>query len=341
MSLRCSAYTLQRFIPATQGISDQTESNPCPLNGDEISSFYEDVVNSEASSNTRVKVNKKPSPNSSRGSIPTAEVSNSTHPDVNHFLLCAQTDDISGLEHCLQQGIDINVKDHFGWSALMCAACSGASLAVKYLLDHNADQRIHDKTGLTAWKLAHRKGHSGIIDLLLSQRRYQPLNVKIKIEKQPDPVEDTPPVPFVCEICKETINEVSKERHQTSLLHQFNRSKAGLSSGFTQYHIPENNVGFQLMLKDGWNRELGLGPAGSGVKYPPKTVLKRDRQGFGSEAKQKAKITHFGPKDTNAVKYHKIPTPKQSTTNRHERLLNERRARRKEMEFRREWHSLD
>ena len=32
-----------------------------------------------------------------------------------------------------------------------------------------------------------------------------------------------------------------------------------------------------------------------------KTILKQDRQGFGSKSKEKAKITHFSARDTSAV----------------------------------------
>ena len=46
---------------------------------------------------------------------------------------------------------------------------------------------------------------------------------------------------------------------------------------------------------------LGLGPEGTGRKFPVKTVLKKDRLGLGSKQKSKARITHFSPKDLAAV----------------------------------------
>ena len=46
---------------------------------------------------------------------------------------------------------------------------------------------------------------------------------------------------------------------------------------------------------------LGLGPEGTGRKYPVKTILKQDRSGLGSKNKEKAKITHFSACDTSAV----------------------------------------
>ena len=46
----------------------------------------------------------------------------------------------------------------------------------------------------------------------------------------------------------------------------------------------------------------GLGPEGIGRKFPVKTVLKRDRSGFGIGTNKKARVTHFGPGDESAIK---------------------------------------
>ncbi|CAG5101374.1 Similar to Gpank1: G patch domain and ankyrin repeat-containing protein 1 (Mus musculus) [Cotesia congregata] len=53
------------------------------------------------------------------------------------------------------------------------------------------------------------------------------------------------------------------------------------------------------MLNNGWNDRNGLGPYGSGLKYPVKTILKRDRRGLGEKPYQKPKITHFKSNDIN------------------------------------------
>lgn len=53
----------------------------------------------------------------------------------------------------------------------------------------------------------------------------------------------------------------------------------------------------------------GLGPQGTGRRYPIATVLKRNRNGlgwhkagrFGDGAKECARITHFAPRDSKAV----------------------------------------
>ena len=56
------------------------------------------------------------------------------------------------------------------------------------------------------------------------------------------------------------------------------------------------------MVNQGWNAEKGLRPENSGVKFPVKSVLKRNRKSLGALAKGKTKITHFGPGDESAVK---------------------------------------
>lgn len=54
----------------------------------------------------------------------------------------------------------------------------------------------------------------------------------------------------------------------------------------------------------------GLGPEGTGRKFPVKTILKQDRLGLGSKQKSKSRVTHFSPKDSAAV-----VAPKQSYSN--------------------------
>ena len=75
----------------------------------------------------------------------------------------------------------------------------------------------------------------------------------------------------------------------------------------------------------------GLGPAGVGRKYPVKTVLKRDRLGFGNKGCQPARVTHFGPHDHSSVKRRKSITEKEKNrgtmrkTCRRERVAKEKK----------------
>ena len=105
--------------------------------------------------------------------------------------------------------------------------------------------------------------------------------------------------------------------HLTSVLHIYNAGKRGIThSGIM---IPESNIGlnvfiddkayvvlgYKLLKKKGWTEEQGLGKQGEGHKFPVRTILKRNRTGFGLE-KVKAKVTHFRPHDIRAIQHEKL-----------------------------------
>ncbi|GBN97696.1 hypothetical protein AVEN_80732-1, partial [Araneus ventricosus] len=99
-----------------------------------------------------------------------------------------------------------------------------------------------------------------------------------------------------CSDCKVSY-KTSSIVHERSIAHLLVKSKSDLS---TFYHIPENNKGFQIMLKSGWDKNKGLGPNADGRKFPIKTVFKQDRSCIGKN-KEVPKVTHFNANDETAV----------------------------------------
>ena len=96
---------------------------------------------------------------------------------------------------------------------------------------------------------------------------------------------------------------------------------------------------------------MGLGPCGKGKLYPVKTVLKRDKHGLGLEVSgneslsthsKKPKVTHFAAYDSSSVKSHTSTsrTESSSTLSRKERIQKNNKARRNEIDFRREFMTL-
>ncbi|TNN23520.1 G patch domain and ankyrin repeat-containing protein 1 [Liparis tanakae] len=57
-----------------------------------------------------------------------------------------------------------------------------------------------------------------------------------------------------------------------------------------------------MMVRCGWKPGSGLGPEGEGPQQPVPTVLKRDQTGLGFGHTKRAKVTHFQPRDCDAVK---------------------------------------
>ncbi|GFR30197.1 g-patch domain-containing protein [Trichonephila clavata] len=94
--------------------------------------------------------------------------------------------------------------------------------------------------------------------------------------------------------CRECIRvyKVSKTTHEQSAAHLLSIKK---SESFTFYHIPENNKGFQMMLKSGWDKHKGLGVNSDGRKFPIETVFKKDRSVIGKN-EEMPKVSHFNTK---------------------------------------------
>lgn len=124
-------------------------------------------------------------------------------------------------------------------------------------------------------------------------------------------------------MCQSHYSEDTVALHERSTAHLFNRQDPLPP---TRYHIPENNVGFQLMVKGGWDQEAGLGPEGAGRRFPIQTVLKRDQKGLGFHSNLKPKVTHFNAHDRSAVEQPKGQRPRTERA----ATVGKREARRRE-----------
>lgn len=149
--------------------------------------------------------------------------------------------------------------------------------------------------------------------------------------------------PKSADFCSDCEKSSEDSRHKSSINHQL-RSASSKSTVKTVYGIPERNRGFRLLLDSGWDRERGLGPEGKeGRKLPIKTVLKKDRKGFGAESDSKPRVTHYpnniteGVTKNNKKKYANLRIEKSSTIRKRDKIkkeLNEAALARK---FRREF----
>ena len=173
---------------------------------------------------------------------------------VNDFLKYAQEGNLIGLQTLLfHYNIDINACDQFSWTALMCAARSGHFHVVKYLLEKGALwSHLKDPGGRTALDLAKFGGHWNIVELLLTcdghavskhkQRNQTHLEEGFLSNSK-----------FWCTVCEQQFTDDQK-KHQCSTVHLFNRQGRPQR---TFYYIPEDNIGYQMLLNSGWNKEQG------------------------------------------------------------------------------------
>lgn len=245
--------------------------------------------------------------------------------DENLLFRAALNDDIKTVSSMNFTGNDVNKCDPFGWSALMMAACEGSRKVCKFLLNQQCDINITDRSGNSALSLAKAKNRTEIIVMLDEKIR----NVH-KTDTASDETTVQPPMfePFWCEECQQTFKETTKESHNTSTLHRFNRKNSFQFS--RRYFIPDSNVGFKMMLRQGWNRECGLGPNNEGKLYPVKTTIRKPRSGLGVK-QDSARVTHYSAFDRDAIKW-RPSAPKAKTKKQLERDSNKNR--RKEIALR-------
>ncbi|XP_030025294.1 G patch domain and ankyrin repeat-containing protein 1 homolog [Manduca sexta] len=191
--------------------------------------------------------------------------------------LTVQNNDVDTLRQVLDNCPDkINTIDEFGWSLLMIACQANSIDTARELLLRGADISVRDKAGNSARSLVIKNKNYQLADILLSHRTKSPDTIrndepKVKLKEN-----------YHCETCNKVFAD--KEEHLSSTIHNINASRGKKPTA--NFVIPSSNKGYQLMLKDGWDRLSGLGPDGSGKKYPIKTVQKIDRKGLGHEKRK-------------------------------------------------------
>ena len=277
------SYFLQRFVSPKEGkdgiFNSKKGKTNCDgrgnMSGEEAKTFYETVLSSRCSDMQRavaLKVHtgeqdksrkgrsdkQNTSDNSSTQTVGSRSqkrslTSSSNHRLVNKFLQNAQEGNLRQVQELLSDySIDINVCDQYSWTAVMCASHDGQIHVVKYLLEKGACwTHYKDLQGRTALDLAKLAGHFDVVELLTSFRR-QTKSKQNKICKESCSSKNNK-TKFWCSICEQEFTD-GKKIHEGSTVHLFNIQRKPRR---TFYYIPEGNVGYQMMLKSGWNEDQG------------------------------------------------------------------------------------
>lgn len=287
---------LKRFIRA--GVAEQEKGKVAierhtidGVSGAEVQQFYQEILETpETKSKSQTESTTK-APSRVKEKKPPLQPF-----DKNKFFRLAIGNNVNELSQmCISEEEQLNSKDNYNWTALMMAACEGAADTVAWLLQLGASTEVADKSGNTALQLARSRGHAGIMQLLEAAE---------SSFTEPDDEEEstaTAIAPFYCRVCQREYSESTWREHQTSTVHQFNM-KSLPAHRLQKFNIPARNRGLQLMLKQGWDREHGLGPTQNGRLYPVKTVLWKQRTGLGIQ-QSPARVTHFQAFDLNATRY--------------------------------------
>ena len=89
--------------------------------------------------------------------------------DVTALMRAARDGERSNVTALLNQGVDINAKDSYGWTALIYASAKGDASIVKALLEKNADVNAKTPENYTALHAATGYGHKSVVKLLLEK----------------------------------------------------------------------------------------------------------------------------------------------------------------------------
>ncbi|XP_069799830.1 G patch domain and ankyrin repeat-containing protein 1 [Dendropsophus ebraccatus] len=304
------------------------------ISGEEAKTFYESLVSGEGEKSKKPRKRRRVTPATHEGTAgqpqhrPAMAVSADTDMRNGHQLLtCSQHGDLKGVKRLLETGnCDVNFQDIYYWTAMMSAAYAGKKEVVSYLLKRGAAWvGVCETRGKDALTLAQEAGHEDVVQLLQDSLRDRPQNLT--------PRAQNPPERKYCDVCKTHYQEDSIEIHERSTVHLFNKKK---KLPPTYYVIPQNNIGYKMMLKEGWDSEAGLGPSGTGRKFPVQTVLKRDQKGLGFQSNEKPKVTHFSANDPTAVARPAIThrTERVATVSRKEERRKEAKAKAWERDLR-------
>ncbi|KAI8794332.1 G patch domain and ankyrin repeat-containing protein 1 [Biomphalaria glabrata] len=310
-------HNLIQFVPEKakeRNIETHVDSDDLVNNeasGQEIKHFYESIISDQPSCSHKHelqsrKINRSKSTIRKRKLVKSNSLSDfQTAGEKSHFqfdeslskkqrqyfllLKSAQLGNHEEVQQLLEQGLDVDYRDFYGWTALMSAAREGHTDVVDCLIHLGANVNIVNNDGQCAAWLAKNAGHHLLAEKLINCNAPEPQSHQQEEFSK-----------FYCQYCQSEFTAVDKLSHESSVVHLLNTNRKHKKHF---YIIPKTNKGFQMLLKTGWEQDKGLGPKGEGCKYPVKTVLKQDRAGLGIEenSKKKAKVTHFDPHDKSAV----------------------------------------
>ncbi|KAM7145668.1 G patch domain and ankyrin repeat-containing protein 1 isoform 2-T2 [Macrochelys suwanniensis] len=145
------------------------------MEGEEARSFYESLlVSGDRSSLPRKR--KAPLRRPGVHEPPVAQPGQTDPRRGNLLLRSAQEGDMGTLRRLLErEGCDVNYRDGYYWTAVMCAAYAGQGEAVRYLLTRGAAWvGVCESQGRDAVDLAEEAGHQDVVRILQERETAQP-----------------------------------------------------------------------------------------------------------------------------------------------------------------------
>lgn len=145
------------------------QDRPSVISGEEAKNFYQSLIEEGgAVRGSRREKARRTAANSDRERSRRKEQARPTptasEKDGHRLLKCAQEGDQRGLRELLNNGCNINFKDSYYWTAIMCASYAGQRGAVRLLLEKGAAWiGVVDTQGRDARDLADQAGHMEVV----------------------------------------------------------------------------------------------------------------------------------------------------------------------------------
>lgn len=300
------------------------------MSKNEARDFYNEILNEPSTSQPCVV---KPKTHMS-AQITRQPIQNQTLITLRELFYACEVNQSGKVELALKQGLDPDARDPYQWTPLMVATSANSAECVKILKAYGANIHLSDRGGNSAMSIAKSKGFFQILSILKSEN---PVSSQ-ESRTNPESTESKDQKEAFCEECQMTFVDFPGRLHKATVTHML---KAEQSSIRTIYGISEANKGFRMMIKGGWDKDKGLGPEGSGKKFPVKTMLKRDRKGVGAEDSARLRVTHFKPNDPAAVSnWFRDRRERETTLNKRARESKLKRDQRREKRFRQEFQGM-
>ncbi|XP_003422324.1 G patch domain and ankyrin repeat-containing protein 1 [Loxodonta africana] len=348
--------SLITFTPASDSSDlwkDGQQQQPQPeepepaLDGSAVRAFYESLIESESSFPEPQRSHPEPAREKKRKkrrlmreaaaeAMAVAEAASGVHGQegsleaedklTQWILRAAQEGDLAELRRLLEPretggaGGNINTRDAFWWTPLMCAARAGQGAAVSYLLGRGAAWvGVCELGGRDAAQLAEEAGFPEVARMVRESH-----GETRSPENRPQSRAS-----HYCETCDAYFQDAN---HCTSTAHLLSLSQGPCPPSLPP-GVPASSPGFRLLLRGGWEPGMGLGPRGEGRANPIPTVLKRDQEGLGYRSAPQPRVTHFQALDTRAVAGRER-APRVTTLSRKEERRREEKSRAWERDLR-------
>lgn len=264
----------------------------------EIKEFYTELVNDN---NKEVVPNHNDNDNDDVIFISTTKSTiKNEAPQVSckEYLSAAQNNNLKIVSQFIESNsLQINVKDSFGWNALMIAIASSkkSNRVVEFLFKQTDNPLFEellnskDSAGNSPLTIANQVANKVAIELIATFNQEKDLTREIENNSSIidiSLVNDEEEQVKYCEDCK---IEYNTAEHLNSISHLLNSTSNNDSESkrFSyNYHIRKENKGYQLLCKSGWTNKKGLGKFEQGVVCPIKAKQKLDRYGIGASSNQ-------------------------------------------------------